>query len=63
LLLPCSKNETLACTFLVPEFSFHRLLFVAYPLRWKREKAMKVAKQIALTIPPNVRAQPDRVIK
>ena len=26
------------------EFSFHRLLFVAYPLRWKREKAMKVAK-------------------
>jgi hypothetical protein len=48
---------------LSPEFSFHRLLFVAYPLRWKREKAMKVAKQIALTIPPNVRAQPDRVIK
>jgi hypothetical protein len=48
---------------LSPEFSFHRLLFVAYPLRWKREKAMKVAKQIALTIPPNVLAQPDRVIK
>jgi hypothetical protein len=32
-------------------------------LRWKREKAMKVAKQIALTIPPNVLAPPDRVIK
>jgi hypothetical protein len=32
-------------------------------LRWKREKAMKVAEQIGLTIPSNVLARADRVIK